>query len=344
MSLPLPALKGSFSPTVGIVVPTYNRPLTLHRLLTSLKGQTYRSDRIAVVVVGGADDRGREIVREFASSVNFPVMYHIIDEHQQRSVSLKRNVGAQTVVGEILAFIDDDCEADPNWISAAIPSFEDPEVGGVEGRIQIPPSHPPTPTYRASLRLSVQQGYRTGNIFYRRIAFDQCRGFDESLPYYEDTDLGCSVIGRGYTIPFIREAVVIHAVQAGRPLWHLTMARTMDQLPYLSAKHPTVRPLLRRSIHLFNRSHYVYLVVYAVALILAFKDPLEAIVLSITSFSVLVGLQLTRQWWGLQFTIRELIITALILPLVPLVRLVYWIKGSVEMNLGLTNRTHPARR
>jgi GT2 family glycosyltransferase len=28
------------------------------------------------------------------------------------------------------------------------------------------------------------------NMFYRRSVFEECGGFDESLPYLEDTDLG----------------------------------------------------------------------------------------------------------------------------------------------------------
>jgi cellulose synthase/poly-beta-1,6-N-acetylglucosamine synthase-like glycosyltransferase len=344
----IPSLKSAFDgrllPKVGVVIPTYERPSMLRRLLNSLARQTYPSDRFDVVVVGGDGDPARDVVRDFASSVGFPVAYHIVDNEQQRSVSLKRNTGARIVSGDILAFVDDDCEADPYWMSAAIPAFEDPRVGGVEGRIHIPVPDRPTPTYRASLRLSVQQGYRTGNIFYRRTTFNECGGFDESLPYFEDTDLGCTVIGRGYSIPFVREAVVSHAVHSGRPSWHLNMARAADQLPYLFAKHSDVKPLLRRSIHLFNRSHYLYLSVYVLALLFALRGPVAGIVVLGTMLPLLVGIQLTRQWWGLHFTLRELFATALVLPLVPLVRLAYWAKGSVEMRLGMRDRSHPAKR
>jgi hypothetical protein len=46
-----------------------------------------------------------------------------------------------------------------------------------------------------------------------------------------------TVLEHGYLIPFSSGAFVTHPVHPARPTWHLAMARSVDHLPYLFAKH-----------------------------------------------------------------------------------------------------------
>jgi len=56
----------------------------------------------------------------------------------------KRDMAAKLASGEILAFIDDDAYPSNEWLDAALPHFEDPEVAAVGG----PGVTPPTDGYR----------------------------------------------------------------------------------------------------------------------------------------------------------------------------------------------------
>jgi hypothetical protein len=183
-------------------------------------------------------------------------------------------------------------------------------------------------TYRGSQRLSRPGGYQTCNIFYRRSVFEECGGFDLAFPYYlEDTDLAYTVMERGYTIPFAANAVVSHPVQPGRPLKLLTIARTVELMPYLFVKHAPSKARLKAFIRPFNRSHYFYLVIYAVALLLSLVAPVAGILVVCVGLGILLPLHLARDFWGLHFTASELALTALCQPIVPVLRLFYWIKG-----------------
>jgi len=213
--------------------------------------------------------------------------------------------------------------------------FRAPEVGGVEGAVEIPEPQRPTPTYRGSIRLSLPGGYQTCNMLYRKSVFEDCGGFDLSFPYYlEDTDLAFTVMDRGYTIIFAATAVVNHPVQPGRPLKLLSIARTVEQMPYLFVKHPRSKAILRASMRPFNRSHYFYLALYAAALLMALRDPSAGAVVVALGLCILVTLHLAHDFWGLQFTSTELVLTALCQPIVPVLRLYYWLKGFFKVRLA----------
>lgn len=321
--------------TVSIVVPTYNRPQSLSRLLESLRTLNYERARLEVVVVGSKDDAGRAILQTFADSFELRATYVVVPDELFRSASLKRNEGARMARGSILAFTDDDCVVSPDWVKMAVPLFNAPEVGGVEGAVEIPKPDQPTLTYRGSQRLSIPGGYQTCNIFYRKSVFEECGGFDEAFPYYlEDTDLAYTVMERGYTISFGADCVVTHPVQPGRPLKLLTIARTVELMPYLFSKHRPSRRRLRTFVKPLNRSHYFYLALYAVSLLVALFAPAAGVLVLGLGLAILLPLHLVHDFWGLQFTVSELALTALCQPIVPLLRLFYWVKGSVKVNLA----------
>jgi cellulose synthase/poly-beta-1,6-N-acetylglucosamine synthase-like glycosyltransferase len=60
----------------------------------------------------------------------------VIATSNSSGLSNARNVGVRATSGDIVAFIDDDAEADTNWLSAMVPNFENPTVFGVGGMAQ----------------------------------------------------------------------------------------------------------------------------------------------------------------------------------------------------------------
>jgi GT2 family glycosyltransferase len=329
---------------VSIVVPTHFRPGMLSRLLDAIRVLEYPQDRLELIVVGAEKDSGRLAVESFARSVSFRVTYKIATDDTLRSVAYKRNLGARGATGDVLGFIDDDCVPHPQWIAAAASLFHTASVGGVEGLILVPRPDRPSLTYRGSLRLQKPKGYRTGNIFYRRSVFEQCGGFDESLPYLEDTDLGFTVIERGYQVPFSNEAAVDHPVQSPRPLVPLILAKTARDLPYLFKKHAQSKAGLRQNLRLFNRAHYPYLALYGLTSALIALNPLMGVWALGIGLCVLLPLHAAYDFWGAHFTISEFVLTGLSHPVIPVVRLCWWLVGSLELVLGLRKDNERASR
>jgi len=115
---------------VSVVIATRNRAESLRDTLASLTRQSRRPDEV-VVVDNASSDHTRDIALKFADSLNLKYVYEA-----KRGIPYARNAGIQNAGGDIIAFIDDDCVADENWLkNLEIPFVKDPHIGVVGGEI-----------------------------------------------------------------------------------------------------------------------------------------------------------------------------------------------------------------
>lgn len=320
--------------SVSVVAPTHHRPGLLRALLRSLVAQRLEKSAFEVIIVGNEIDEGRDVVSEFADELDVRYCFVQDDPSRGRSPALKRNYGVEQARADWIAFIDDDCVADPGWLAEAVPFFANPRHGGVEGRKTIPKVDPPTLTYKGLLRFTRPQGYQTANMFYRRAVFHEVGGFDLKFPFYlEDTDLAWSVLERGFEIPFAERALVEHPVPTAEPMRLLANAQRAHLMPYLFRKHPErFRGARMRTV---ARSHYPYLLLYGAALAsLVAGWRLGALAL----LGLLVPLMIAhgaKTFWGCRVTPREVIVTLMLSPIVPVVTLFQLLRGNVAQRVLL---------
>lgn len=97
---------------ISVVIPTYNRVRLLRNCLISLFNQNYPKDKFEVIVV---DDGSRCFAQEVINSFtkDFKLKY-VCQKHQGPAAA--RNLGIRESKAEIIAFIDDDCVADKDWL------------------------------------------------------------------------------------------------------------------------------------------------------------------------------------------------------------------------------------
>lgn len=60
----------------------------------------------------------------------------LVENNNPRGLSGARNSGIEAASGDIIAFLDDDALASPDWLERLIPHYEDPKVMGVGGKIE----------------------------------------------------------------------------------------------------------------------------------------------------------------------------------------------------------------
>ena len=102
-------------PRVSVVVCAYNAERTMDSCLASLEKLTY-PDYEVIVVNDGSTDRTLEI------SEAYP--YCRIISQENKGLSVARNVGAEAASGEIVAYTDSDCVADPDWLNYLVGTME----------------------------------------------------------------------------------------------------------------------------------------------------------------------------------------------------------------------------
>ncbi|MBJ3778588.1 glycosyltransferase [Acuticoccus mangrovi] len=103
--------------TITILIPTRNRPGPLARALASVSELRVPDDyEIEVVVVDNSDDgNARDVV------AGVPMPFAITRIHvREPGVATARNRGLAEAQGEVVAFLDDDCEAPTEWLAAQV--------------------------------------------------------------------------------------------------------------------------------------------------------------------------------------------------------------------------------
>lgn len=218
-------------PFFSVVVPTYERQAHLPRLLDCLATQSCLDFEVI-------------LVDQSASPWEIPDGYASLDVHYEhtdvKGTSRARNLGAWLARGDVIAFTDDDCQPEPDWLRNARPYFDDPAVVGVEGLIVS--DRIDDPDYRAVTNVGFEGiGFMTANLLVRRDTFNAIDGFDEQfdVPFREDTDLGWRACALG-RIPFGHDVRVFHPPHP-RSLEReaqATRARFFEKDALLLKKHP----------------------------------------------------------------------------------------------------------
>ena len=195
---------GTESPFFSVVIPSYERPQLLVKLFELLSRQVFADFEVIVV------DQSAVPVDLDTVQGNFVLHYLHTTE---RGPGKARNLGVSRARGQVIAFTDDDCEPDAQWLANAYKYFQDEDVVGIEGLVLSDSQD------REHYRIVTNQGFEgvgfmTANLFLRKAVLDELGGFDERFerPFREDTDMAWRALARGQ-IPFARDVKVLHPAQ-----------------------------------------------------------------------------------------------------------------------------------
>lgn len=119
---------------ISAVICTYRRIDTLASAIESLINQSLPSNEYEIIVVdNNSGDDTPEIVRRYVKDTSFSVKYVL---ELEQGLSHARNTSIKHAEGEIIAFLDDDAEADPGWLRALIEIYDNiPDAWAVGGKV-----------------------------------------------------------------------------------------------------------------------------------------------------------------------------------------------------------------
>lgn len=312
----------------SVVVPTYNRPQSLKKLLESLNEQTLSKSDFEVIVIFTEDDLSEEFLKKNQYSFQLTPLKIEDSEFNGRSASLKRNRGIQQSQGEWIAFIDDDCIADKEWLKNALDVIHKHNPSGIEGLTQIPNTSKQTFTAKGLKFLSRFGGYQTCNMFYKKDILLSIGGFDPQLPFYlEDTDLAWSVLEKNKSIIPSEKVIVTHPVPPANVYRWIENALRTRKIPYLAKKHPDL--FKKMKFQALSRSHKLMLIFLLFFTITSFFGIVPVYISFLLYFllSFLYVIYLTRDC---VFDIKEFAQMNLAFPIVPIISIIQLLRGNIE--------------
>lgn len=238
VTLPLAAF---VRPTVSVVVCAFTEERwdDLSRAVSSLHQQTEPAYEI-IVVIDHCPALYQRARRELPGVT-------VVENRFQQGLSGGRNTGVARAQGDVVAFLDDDAAADPDWIAVIADCYIDPSVVGAGGLVRPAWDVGRPSWFPAELDWVVGCSYRGlpgssapvrnfigANMCFRREAIEGAGGFSAALGRVGALPLGCeetelcirlSQRYPGSALIYEPAAAVSHRVRRHRATWAYLWSR-----------------------------------------------------------------------------------------------------------------------
>jgi glycosyltransferase involved in cell wall biosynthesis len=235
-------------PLVSVIIPAFNRELTIARSVKSALNQTYKNLEIVVVDDGSSDDTLKAL-RQFADRIK-------VVSQQNAGPSRARNLGASHARGAILAFLDSDDEWLPQKVEKQVDlmqAYGNDMPCCICNAAYTEVDSLTTSFARAGLvtpfRVGVLQNpialvTRTFVLFnqvvaIRRESFERVGGYKDDLRLLEDYELSLRLSTLGPWGVLDEPLVLKHEETAG-----IGVSTMKDELKHLAAQETVFRSIL----------------------------------------------------------------------------------------------------
>jgi GT2 family glycosyltransferase len=197
-------------PKVSVVVASYNGAATLNECLSSLEALNYPNFEVIVIDDGSRDETADIAARSPFRCISIP----------NGGLSRARNLGIAEASGEIVAFLDSDAYADPDWLYFLVTALEEQNAVAVGGPNLSPPTDgfvaqcvdrsPGNPTH-VLVGDELAEHVPGCNMAYRKEALEAIGGFDAvHRAAGDDVDVCWKLLARGERIAFSPGGFVWH--------------------------------------------------------------------------------------------------------------------------------------
>lgn len=174
-------------PDVTVVVPAFNEERSIAACLESLRGQSFPGEIEVIVVDNGSRDRTVEIAEQLGARVI---------RERRKGVCFARQAGTRAAKAELIANLDADSRAAPDWLDRLLAPFPtDRRLVAMAGPVTYAGAPAWARAHAAAFALVNTISARlTGgtafvmasNLAFRREAFERVGGYDLTLPSIGD--------------------------------------------------------------------------------------------------------------------------------------------------------------
>ena len=210
------------TPIVSVITPTFNRASELELLINSIQNQTFDHSKYEMIIADdGSTDETDKLLKNMENVVDFKLKF-VTQENMGPGAA--RNLGIQNSQGELILFIDSDCEADPKWMEIIYNEYVEGGFDACGGPDSAKSDFSPI---QKAIDFSMTSFFTTGGMrghgknrlakFYPRshnmgmtkTLVKEVGGFGH-LRHGQDIELSHRIFQSGANVKFISEAVVYH--------------------------------------------------------------------------------------------------------------------------------------
>jgi GT2 family glycosyltransferase len=219
----------TMAPLVSIIIPNWNGRHHLEACLSSLRSQRY-TDFEVILVDNDSSDGSQEFVLE-----KFPEV-RLVELDSNQGFTGGCNAGVEVALGTFIVLLNNDTEADSNWLSSLVDAFgRNSDVGILASRIMLFDrrdhfhsagdfySVDGIPGNRGVWQENVDQYGEEEEVFsacgaaaaYRRSMIDEIGFLDDDFYFScEDVDMGWRAHLTGWRVVYVPDAVIYHKLKA----------------------------------------------------------------------------------------------------------------------------------
>lgn len=217
-------------PVVSVIVPTRNRARSLRALLDSFEHLVPPPVPYEIVIAdNGSDDETPRILAQWRAAAPRRLVVRVPEPGKSRAV----NAAIAASKGQLLAFLDDDVVAEPEWLAEVWDYFTRHDCFAAQGSVVWPDEAMRDPElyalldrYRTIVHLdldpdTVRTKLTGANMTIRRHTFAVVGLFNEKIGpgaagLSEDNELADRIRAHGGWIGYMKKARVIHEIDRSR--------------------------------------------------------------------------------------------------------------------------------
>lgn len=213
---------------ISVIIPTHNRANLLRKNLTSLIHQNFPSNEYEILICDdGSTDQTKAMVEKITVKASLPPIRYLFQTNQGPAAA--RNLGIKKAKSKIIAFTDDDCLPDRDWLLEIKKSFRgNSKIVGVGG-VTYTDRRNTTPL-TCQVENTFEDCFPTCNVSYTKKILEKVGGFDKKFPATnEDADISWR-IGQKGGIKHNPKMRVLHPPRVA------TFAKEMKGVRYLESE------------------------------------------------------------------------------------------------------------
>lgn len=288
------------------------------------------TDFEVIVVSDGSDEQTEQAMKNWIRNQKLNLVY--LHHPEQKGPAAARNLGWKNARAELIAFTDDDCIPDENWLKTFAEAAGQHKFIAFTGRTIVPVDSAPTDFANNTARLQYAE-FITANCACTKNALLLVNGFDDRfrLAWREDSDLHFRLLLNRIPVFSCKNAIVTHPVRTAP--WGISLKEQKKGIydALLFKKYPLLYRSKIKRYPIWN--YYITIILWLLLLAFTATNASTAIIITAVLLICFISFFIYKRIKNTNKSIAhmvEMLITSILIPFLS----IYWsLYGAIKFRV-----------